>query len=60
MLLGRAYAACGKGEEAETVFDELIAAHPDDFRGYLAKVRTTLSPESCEGEVSWGKCEQET
>ena len=43
MLLGRAYAGAGRGEEAEGVFDALIAAYPDDFRGYLAKVGSTLA-----------------
>ncbi|GJP44432.1 hypothetical protein CLOM_g3839 [Closterium sp. NIES-68] len=37
LLLGKAYAAWGKPGDAASVYDRLIAARPDDFRGYLAK-----------------------
>lgn len=50
MLLGRAYAGAGKGGEAEGVFDALIAAYPNDFRGYLAKVGSTRVPVANKGK----------
>lgn len=40
MLLGKAYSSWqGHSGDAIAVYDNLIATHPDDFRGYLAKVR---------------------
>ncbi|KAI3879382.1 hypothetical protein MKW92_044738 [Papaver armeniacum] len=37
LLLGKAYSDWGHVSDAVTVYDQLISAHPDDFRGYLAK-----------------------
>ncbi|XP_073141509.1 uncharacterized protein [Henckelia pumila] len=37
LLLGKAYADWGHISDAVSVYDQLIANHPDDFRGYLAK-----------------------
>lgn len=39
LLLGKAYAAWGHTGDAVAVYEGLIAEHPEDFRGYLAKVR---------------------
>lgn len=38
MLLGKAYSDWGHVSDAVAVYDQLISSHPDDFRGYLAKV----------------------
>lgn len=38
LLLGKAYADWGHISDAVAVYDQLISSHPDDFRGYLAKV----------------------
>lgn len=38
MLLGKAYSDWGHIGDAVAVYNSLIAAHPNDFRGYLAKV----------------------
>lgn len=44
MLLGKSYSAWqGHSGDAVAVYDALISNHPDDFRGYLAKVRATLA-----------------
>ncbi|XP_057969107.1 uncharacterized protein LOC131158334 isoform X2 [Malania oleifera] len=37
LLLGKAYSDWGHISDAVTVYDNLIATHPDDFRGFLAK-----------------------
>ncbi|KAI5010860.1 hypothetical protein ZWY2020_012997 [Hordeum vulgare] len=37
LLLGKAYSDWGHISDAVTVYDNLIAEHPEDFRGYLAK-----------------------
>lgn len=37
LLLGKAYSDWGHIGDAITIYDSLIATHPDDFRGYLAK-----------------------
>lgn len=37
LLLGKAYSDWGHVGDAVAVYDRLISAHPDDFRGYLAK-----------------------
>jgi tetratricopeptide (TPR) repeat protein len=37
MLLGKAYSDWGHIGDAVAVYDSLIASHPNDFRGYLAK-----------------------
>ncbi|OVA01684.1 Tetratricopeptide repeat-containing domain [Macleaya cordata] len=37
LLLGKAYSDWGHVSDAVSVYDQLISAHPDDFRGYLAK-----------------------
>ncbi|KAL5711656.1 hypothetical protein ACHQM5_013918 [Ranunculus cassubicifolius] len=37
LLLGKAYSDWGHVGDAVTVYDQLISAHPEDFRGYLAK-----------------------
>ena len=43
MLLGKAYSTWeGHTGDAIAVYDNIIASHPDDFRGYLAKVNSTL------------------
>ncbi len=40
LLLGKAYSEWGgHSGDAVAVYDGLISSHPDDFRGYLAKVR---------------------
>jgi hypothetical protein len=38
LLLGKAYSDWGHISDAVTVYDKLITEHPEDFRGYLAKV----------------------
>lgn len=38
LLLGKAYSGWGHITDALAVYDQLIASHPVDFRGYLAKV----------------------
>ncbi|KAL0354362.1 UNVERIFIED_CONTAM: hypothetical protein Sradi_3883100 [Sesamum radiatum] len=38
LLLGKAYSDWGHISDAVSVYDQLISSHPDDFRGYLAKV----------------------
>lgn len=38
LLLGKAYSDWGHVSDAVAVYDQLISSHPDDFRGYLAKV----------------------
>lgn len=38
LLLGKAYSDWGHISDAVTVYDNLITEHPEDFRGYLAKV----------------------
>lgn len=38
LLLGKAYSDWGHISDAVSVYDRLIATHPSDFRGYLAKV----------------------
>ncbi|EPS61065.1 hypothetical protein M569_13735, partial [Genlisea aurea] len=37
LLLGKAYSKWGHISDAISVYDHLISAYPDDFRGYLAK-----------------------
>lgn len=37
LLLAQAYQYWDKPSSAVAVYDELIADHPTDFRGYLAK-----------------------
>ncbi|XP_010472726.1 PREDICTED: uncharacterized protein LOC104752315 [Camelina sativa] len=37
LLLGKAYSDWGHISDAVAVYDQLITAHPEDFRGYLAK-----------------------
>ncbi|PIN23894.1 hypothetical protein CDL12_03405 [Handroanthus impetiginosus] len=37
LLLGKAYSDWGHISDAVAVYDQLIASHPADFRGYLAK-----------------------
>ncbi|KAH7664206.1 TPR-like protein [Dioscorea alata] len=37
LLLGKAYSDWGHVSDAVAVYDQLISAHPNDFRGYLAK-----------------------
>lgn len=40
MLLGKAYSTWeGHTGDAIAVYDNLISSYPDDFRGYLAKVK---------------------
>ena len=43
LLLGKAYSDWGHVSDALAVYDQLISTHPDDFRGYLAKV-SNFSP----------------
>lgn len=44
MLLGKAYSTWeGHTGDAIAVYDNIIASHPDDFRGYLAKVNVVLA-----------------
>ncbi|KAF5741621.1 hypothetical protein HS088_TW10G00625 [Tripterygium wilfordii] len=38
LLLGKAYSDWGHVSDAVSVYDGLISSHPEDFRGYLAKV----------------------
>ena len=38
LLLGKAYSDWGHISDAVSVYDQIIFSHPDDFRGYLAKV----------------------
>lgn len=38
LLLGKAYSDWGHVSDAVAVYDQLISSHPNDFRGYLAKV----------------------
>ena len=38
LLLGKAYSDWGHISDAVSVYDQLISRHPEDFRGYLAKV----------------------
>ena len=38
LLLGKAYSDWGHVSDAVSVYDQLISSHPNDFRGYLAKV----------------------
>ena len=46
MLLGKAYSDWGRVTDAVSVYDQLISRHPNDFRGYLAKVLVNItSPE---------------
>jgi hypothetical protein len=42
LLLGKAYSDWGHISDAISVYDRLISSHPDDFRGYLAKVPLSL------------------
>ncbi|XP_031480044.1 uncharacterized protein LOC116250514 [Nymphaea colorata] len=37
LLLGKAYSNWGHVSDAVSVYDQIISAYPDDFRGYLAK-----------------------
>jgi len=39
LLLGKAYSDWGHVSDAVAVYDQLISKYPNDFRGYLAKVR---------------------
>ncbi|CAN1298939.1 hypothetical protein LINPERPRIM_LOCUS24012 [Linum perenne] len=39
LLLGKAYSDWGHISDAVAVYDQLISSHPNDFRGYLAKVK---------------------
>lgn len=45
LLLGKAYSDWGHISDAIAVYDRLITDHPEDFRGYLAKVNI-LVPQS--------------
>ncbi|XP_057474047.1 uncharacterized protein LOC130762429 [Actinidia eriantha] len=38
LLLGKAYSDWGRVTDAVSVYDQLISRHPNDFRGYLAKI----------------------
>lgn len=38
LLLGKAYSDWGHISDAVAVYDQVISSHPEDFRGYLAKV----------------------
>lgn len=38
LLLGKSYSDWGHVSDAVSVYDQLISSHPNDFRGYLAKV----------------------
>jgi hypothetical protein len=42
LLLGKAYSDWGHISDAVSVYDKLITEHPEDFRGYLAKVLLKL------------------
>ncbi|XP_060669688.1 uncharacterized protein LOC132799248 [Ziziphus jujuba] len=44
LLVGKAYSDWGHVSDAVAVYDQLISAHPDDFRAYLAKA-TSFAPE---------------
>lgn len=46
LLLGKAYSDWGHVSDAVSVYDQLISSHPDDFRGYLAKVRFPSIPKN--------------
>ncbi|GKV26764.1 hypothetical protein SLEP1_g36001 [Rubroshorea leprosula] len=53
LLLGKAYSDWGHVSDAVAVYDGLIASHPNDFRGYLAKVYTIyLSPHQALPSIS--------
>ncbi|KAI7750428.1 hypothetical protein M8C21_033752, partial [Ambrosia artemisiifolia] len=43
LLLGKAYSDWGHVSDAVSVYDQLISSHPNDFRGYLAKVHKRVS-----------------
>lgn len=45
-LLGKAYSDWGHVSDAVAVYDQLISSHPNDFRGYLAKVIFFFCPVS--------------
>lgn len=45
LLLGKAYSDWGHISDAIAVYDRLITDHPEDFRGYLAKVIFSSPPE---------------
>lgn len=42
LLLGKAYSDWGHISDAVAVYDQLISSHPNDFRGYLAKVNQKI------------------
>lgn len=42
LLLGKAYSDWGHVSDAVSIYDQLISNHPDDFRGYLAKVHVVI------------------
>lgn len=42
LLLGKAYSDWGHISDAVAVYGNLITEHPEDFRGYLAKVLINL------------------
>jgi len=42
LLLGKVYSDWGHISDAVSVYDKLINEHPEDFRGYLAKVLIKL------------------
>lgn len=42
LLLGKAYSDWGHVSDAVSIYDQLISNHPDDFRGYLAKVHVII------------------
>jgi len=42
-FLGRPILTGGHVSDAVSVYNQLISSHPDDFRGYLAKVRSFFS-----------------
>lgn len=46
LLLGKAYSDWGHISDAVAVYDQLISSHPEDFRGYLAKVSIHLRVET--------------
>lgn len=48
LLLGKAYSDWGHISDAIAVYDQLISAHPVDFRGYLAKVNFSSPPQEVE------------
>uniref|UniRef100_A0A0A0LE87 ER membrane protein complex subunit 2 n=1 Tax=Cucumis sativus TaxID=3659 RepID=A0A0A0LE87_CUCSA len=43
LLLGKSYSDWGHVSDAVSVYDQLISSHPNDFRGYLAKVCLSFS-----------------